>query len=242
MKNLLESTGMGVIFLDTNLAVKQFTREATIISHLIATDIGRPLNDIKLSILGEDLVSEALAVLETLIPREKVVETSGHAWYMVRILPYRTLENVIDGVVLTFIDITERKKIEDTVNDMRSYAENIVDTVREPLIVLDGGLKVISASASFYKAFHVDPQDSVGKYIYEVGNRQWDIPRLRELLETILPHGTSFENFEVEHEFSEIGHKKMLLNARRIVGNAGETRFILLAMEEITNRSDAPKG
>jgi len=242
MKNLLESTGMGVIFLDTNLAVKQFTREVAVISHLIATDIGRPLNDIKLSILGEDLVSEAQAVLETLVPREKVVETSGRAWYMVRILPYRTLENVIDGVVLTFVDITERKKIEDTVNDMRSYAENIVDTVREPLIVLDGGLKVISASASFYKAFHVDPQASVGKYIYEVGNRQWDIPRLRELLETILPQGTSFENFEVEHEFSEIGHKKMLLNARRILGNAGETRFILLAMEEITNQSDAPKG
>ena len=236
MKNLLESTGMGVIFLDTNLAIKQFTHEATTISHLIATDIGRPLSDIKLSILGEDLVSEAQAVLETLVPREKVVETSGHAWYLVRLLPYRTLENVIDGVVLTFVDITERKKVEDIANVMRSYAENIVDTVREPLIVLDNELKVVTASKSFYKMFRVNSQNTIGNYIYELGNQQWNIPRLRELLETILPRDTSFEDVEVEHEFPEIGHKKMLLNARRIAGNAGETRFILLAMEEITNR------
>ena len=236
MKNLLESTGMGVVFLDTNLAIKQFTRETATISHLIATDIGRPLSDIKLSILGEDLVSEAQAVLETLVPREKVVETSGHAWYLVRLLPYRTLENVVDGVVLTFVDITERKKVEDIANVMRSYAENIVDTVREPLIVLDNELKVVTASKSFYKMFRVNSQNTIGNYIYELGNQQWNIPRLRELLETILPRDTSFEDVEVEHEFPEIGHKKMLLNARRIAGNAGETRFILLAMEEITNR------
>jgi PAS domain S-box-containing protein len=116
-----------------------------------------------------------------------------------------------------------------------------VDAVREPLIVLDGGLKVVSASPSFYRAFGVSSAETVGKYIYDLGNRQWNIPALRELLEKILPGKTSFDNYLVEHTFPDIGHRKILLNARSIKEKEGEVLFILLAMEDITGRPSAPQ-
>jgi len=112
------------------------------------------------------------------------------------------------------------------------YAEKIVDTVREPLIVLDVNLKVISANKSFYRTFKVDPKETQGRFIFDLGNRQWNIPKLRQLLEKILPKNNPFENFEIEHDFETIGKKTMLLNARRL----DTVQMILLAIEDITER------
>ena len=114
--------------------------------------------------------------------------------------------------------------------------ENILGSVREPLVVLDPYLKVVKANHSFYRTFKVEPKGTEGKLIYDLGNRQWDIPKLRELLEDILPQNSSFNDFEVEHEFKDIGRKIMHLNARRIYGEIGETQLILLAIEDVTER------
>ncbi|PKL16646.1 MAG: hypothetical protein CVV49_15235 [Spirochaetae bacterium HGW-Spirochaetae-5] len=114
------------------------------------------------------------------------------------------------------------------------YAEGIVETVREPLLVLDADLKIISANSNFYKTFKVNPAETIGSFIYDLGNRQWNIPKLRELLETILPEKTTFENYEVEHDFTTIGRRVMLLNARQIKRALGKERIILLAIEDIT--------
>ena len=152
---------------------------------------------------------------------------------MARIQPYRTLENVIDGVVLTFTDISKRVAAEAAEKLALKLAEGIVDTVHEPLIVLDENLKIIFASRSFYRDFQTTPEDTVGRPIYSLGNQQWDIPKLRELLENILPSNQSFEGYEVEHDFPAIGHHRMLLNGRRIVDNTGDTKMILLAMEKV---------
>jgi len=241
MKNLLDNTNIGTIFLDENLVIKWFTREAATVFRLVATDTGRPLSDIKSNIEGEDLIAEARAVLDSLVPREKQVQTTGNEWCLVRIVPYRTLDNVIEGVVLTFTDITGLKKIEEVGQEAREYAESIVDTIREPLIVLKTDLNIVSASRSFYQEFRVTPEETIGCYLYNLGDRQWDIPRLRELLETILPQNTSFENFEMEHDFRVIGRRKMLLNARRIFGKRDETKLILLAMQDITERLPAAR-
>jgi two-component system CheB/CheR fusion protein len=139
-------------------------------------------------------------------------------------------------------EIEQRKRTEQSAQDARNYAENIIDTVREPLIVLDEKLKVISASRSFYQIFKVKPEDTVKQYIYDLGNRQWDIPKLRELLEKILPKVTSFDNFEVEHNFLDIGKRIMLLNARKIYREMNHTHFILLAIEDITGRKEIEAG
>jgi len=126
--------------------------------------------------------------------------------------------------------------------DSLGYAQNIIDTVREPLLVLDSDLRVVSANRSFYQIFKVIPEETEGQLIYDLGNRQWDIPKLRELLVEILPKKTAFDDYEVEHEFPAIGMKIMLLNARKIYKETNQTEMILLAIEDITERRKMEKA
>lgn len=114
--------------------------------------------------------------------------------------------------------------------------EGIVETIREPLLVLDRDLRVVTVSRSFYEFFKVKPEETVGQFIYDLGDKQWDISKLRELLETILPQQTAFDNYEVEHDFVTIGRRTLLLNARQIEREVGKERIILLAIEDITER------
>jgi two-component system CheB/CheR fusion protein len=231
MKNLLDNTNFATIFLDRHLIIRRFTREATKLYRLVATDVGRPLGDIKSGVLNEDLAREAAAVLETLMPFEREVRTDSGA-YLARIHPYRTLDNVIEGVVLTFSDITKMVAAEAEMRRARQLGERIVDTVREPLVVLDRDMKVTFASRSFYRHFHTTPEDTLGLTIYALGNRQWDIPALHELLEHVLPEHKSFAGFEVAHEFPVIGGRRTVLNASIVTGDSDETEFILLAIED----------
>jgi len=150
-------------------------------------------------------------------------------------------EGNVYGVSAIMHDITEQKKAK-LVQHVSEYSESIFNTVREPLIVLDQDLRVVVVSRSFYEFFKVKPQDTVGKLIYDLGNKQWDIPKLRELLETILPQKTSFDNYEVEHDFATIGKRIMLLNARQIQRVLGKERIILLAIEDITERREVENG
>ncbi|MDD5194207.1 MAG: PAS domain-containing protein [Candidatus Omnitrophica bacterium] len=128
----------------------------------------------------------------------------------------------------------EEKNTGQEIQDAREYAECIINAVREPLVVLDGDLKIISVNRSFYDIFKVKPEATIGQLIYDLGNRQWDIPSLRELLENILPKSTSFDNFEIEHDFIGLGTRTMLLNARQILRASGKPNIILLAIEDIT--------
>src|SRR4030066_2318358 len=159
-------------------------------------------------------------------------------------------------ILLAIEDITERREIENGLekarkelevtkiaeDEAREYAESIINTVREPLIVLDQDLRVVKVSRSFYDIFKVKPEETMGQLIYDLGNKQWDIPKLRELLETILPQKTSFDDYEVEHDFATIGKRTMLLNARQIVRRMGKERIILLAIEDITERKEIESG
>ncbi len=231
-KNFIDSTNIGTVFLDEHMIIRRFTREAAKIYRLVASDVGRRLADIKSDLEGEDLLIEAQTVLETLAPFEHEVRTQSGAWYLVRIQPYRTLDNVIEGVVLTFTDIGHRVRAEAEVRRARDLAEGIVETIREPLLVLDGDLQVVSANRAFYHRFQVTAADTAGHKIYDLGNRQWDIPALRKLLEEMLPRDQVIERYEVEAVFPAIGHSKVLLNARRIAGRDGEPPLILLALEE----------
>jgi PAS domain S-box-containing protein len=151
--------------------------------------------------------------------------------------PIRNRQGEICGVVLIFRDISQRRKAERTVQKALDFAENIIATLREPfLVVLDRDLKVMRASHSFYQSFQVSPEQTENRYIYDLGNRQWDIPKLRTLLEDILPNRNVFHDFEVEHEFPAIGRRIMLLNGRRVQGPIDSQEMILLAIEDITGR------
>src|SRR5437763_11391278 len=127
------------------------------------------------------------------------------------------------------------------VEDVQDYAQNIVDTVREPLLILDATLRVQSANRAFYQTFHVSPGETEGRLIYELGNGQWDIPDLRTLLEDVVPKSSVFNDFELEHTFPVIGRRAMLLNARKLqAGHHGE--LLVLAMEDVTARRRAEEA
>jgi two-component sensor histidine kinase len=118
----------------------------------------------------------------------------------------------------------------------RSLEEAIVDTVREPLIVLDGELNVVVGSRSFYRAFDVTPQETEGRPLYQLGNGQWDIPALRKALAEVIPQHTTIEAYEVEHDFPSIGRRTMLLNARKVFYEGNNSTSLLFAVEDVTER------
>jgi PAS domain-containing protein len=115
-----------------------------------------------------------------------------------------------------------------------------VSTVREPLLILGSDLRVKTANQSFYSLFRTKPDLVQGQFIYDVGDRAWDIPQLRELLEKILPEKSSFQDFSIEHDFPFIGPRSMRLNARRLTTEAGQTPLILLALEDVTGKTKSP--
>ena len=243
IRNFMDSTEIATIFLDNELRIKRFTPPATKLMNVIETDMGRPIGHISANVAHENLLKDAEEVLKTLVFKETEVRTKDGHWYFMRIFPYRTIDNVIDGVVITFVDIHKQKIAIEKTRELQEYSESILDTVREPLIVLNKDLLVVSANRSFFTVFQVSPGEAEGRLIYEMGNRQWDIPKLRELLEEIIPDNTYFEGYEVEHKFPKIGLKKMILNARKLIGKTEGTELILLAIEDITKvKAKPPKG
>ena len=153
--------------------------------------------------------------------------------------PIRNASGEVAGVVLVFRDITELRRAEQLVQDTVNYSENIIATLREPFIVLDDNLRIKTANRTFYETFRVSPEETENQFIYDLGNRQWDIPKLRTLLEEVLSDHHSIHDFEIEHNFPTIGRKIMLLNACRFVSVDIRLNLILLAIEDITERKQA---
>ncbi|MFH0736237.1 MAG: chemotaxis protein CheB [bacterium] len=238
MKNLLDSFDIPTIFLDNNLLVKRFTFHATKVINLIHSDIGRPINHIVTNLKYGNLIDDAKEVLRTLVFKEIELQTTDDHWYLMRIMPYRTTTNFIDGVVITFLDINNIKTVYEKLSKInkelllaREYADNIVDTVTDSLLILDKDLKVLSSNRSFYKMFNTNSEKTIGKFIYDLDDKNWEIPELRKLLEQIIPKSNFFENYEVEYNFINEGRKKLFLNARQILQGQKETKFILLAFQ-----------
>jgi PAS domain S-box-containing protein len=154
-------------------------------------------------------------------------------------LPYRTQDNHIAGVVVNFSDITDRKRAKDESDDARNYSETIVETIRHPLLILNEGLRVESANQAFFDQFKTQAPETLGKLVYELGNGQWDIPKLRKLLGEVVSTERRITDFEVEHEFLDIGRRHMLLNADKLVRGGERDNLILLAIEDITERKHA---
>ncbi|MCY7335275.1 MAG: PAS domain-containing protein, partial [Chamaesiphon sp.] len=235
LQNLISSTNIPILMLSSDLCIRNFTPLAQSILHLISTDVGRPLRDINHALNVPDLESQIREVINTLTTIEQEVQDREGHWYDLRIRPYSTLDNKIDGAMLILVDIDALKHSMEQLEYSRNYAQAIVETVREPLIVLDGNLRVVTANQSFYDTFQATTAETQQRPIFDLGNGQWNIPKLRQLLLEILPTDSQLQDFEVQHDFEQIGHKTMLLNARTMTPPEGGSS-ILLAIEDITER------
>ncbi len=228
-QNLLGSINIPILMLEADLRIRRFTPTAATLFNLIPSDLGRPFSDINHNLTITDLEAQILTVINTLhLHSQEVQDQAGH-WYDLRIRPYRTLDNRIDGAVVVLVEIDALKRSAAQLHEAHRYAEAIVQTVREPLIVLNADLQVITANQRFYDTFQVSPHETEHTLIFDLGNGQWNIPPLRSLLEDLLPHNTQIEDFRVEHEFEHIGHQVMVLNARKMNQTNGN-QLILLAI------------
>jgi PAS domain S-box-containing protein len=248
----LDSIGDAVIATDTTGKVTFLNGVAQALTGWSAKDAaGRPLADV-FHIIDESTGEPAESPVDKALAEGRVVGLANNTVLTARdgtqhviddsAAPIRDEMGRVLGVILTFRDLTQQRSSELAIQDARDYAENIVDTVREPLLVLSADLRVRSASRSFYQTFRVAPAETVGRLVYELGNGQWRIPALRQLLEQMLPDGAAFQDFEVNHDFPGIGARVMMLNARRMYRERNHTELILLAIEDITERRRAEHG
>jgi two-component system CheB/CheR fusion protein len=235
LRNLLSSVNIPIVMLGSDLSIRRFTPMAEKIFNLIPTDVGRPFSHIKSNINVPNLEQLIEDVIDTLvIKKQEVQDQEGH-WYDLFIRPYKTIDNKIDGAVVMLVDIDTLKSSSEQIKESRDYAEAIIETIPEPLIVLDNSLRVNTANPSFYNTFQVSQAQTETSSIFDLGNGQWNIPQLRSLLEKVLPESNQIDNFEVEHTFEKIGRKTMLFNARKI-RRTDEQQMILLVIQDITER------
>ena len=232
MANLFNSTEIATIFVDNELKIRRFTEEATKMIKLIKSDAGRPLGDIVSSINYPDLVEDIHKVIQKVVYKEKEVDNGKGQWYKVRIMPYKTSKNIIDGATITFIDVSGMKNIQENLQNALNYAENITYTAHEPLLILDNELVVVSANRSFYDNFKLKKSTTEGENLYELGEGEWNIPSIRNLLSDIIKGNKKINDFEFEQTFNKVGHKKLLLNARKIYRSDMGKDTIILAMED----------
>jgi len=239
LSNVLSSVQVPIVIVDRSLRIRRVTPTAEKLLHILPADVGRSVTDFRPSIDLPNLEGLLRTSIENLSVIENEVQDRERRWYTLRIRPYRTIDEKIDGAVLLFLDIDATKKAAIDSEAARAFSDAVVDTVRHPILVLDAGLRVQRANAPFYREFQATPGETENQLVYELGNREWEIPRLRSLLEEILPRNTRFENFEVEYDFPRIGQKTMLLYGRRIVFKHASDPMILLCMEDITERRKA---
>jgi len=236
LNNLLDSVSIPIVMLGKDLCIRLFTPSAKPVLNILPTDIGRSIGDIRTHINVPNLQKLISDVIETAsIVELEVQDRSGH-WYDLRIRPYKTADNKIEGTVMALVDIDALKRSADLLKEARDYARSIVETVRSPLVVLDAELRVKTANPSFYQTFQVTPEETEQNLLCDLGNGQWDIPRLRHLLSEVISNNTSLNDLEINHNFSNIGDKTMLINACKIVHKSGSTQAILFAIEDITDR------
>ncbi|MEJ2079560.1 MAG: chemotaxis protein CheB [Acidobacteriota bacterium] len=235
LQNLMDSTDVETLFLDRELRIQRFTPNLTEIFNIVETDRGRPITDLTHRLEYDHFVDDVRRVLRNLVPFQTEAKRKGDGWYLVRLRPYRTVDERIDGVVAAFVDITALKNAEEGLRAEKEYSDLIVETVRESLLVLNAEFKIILANRSFYEHFQVSPEETVGESVYRFAGGQWNVNEFRDLLEKRLPEEKMVNDFRLEHDFNRIGRRVVLLDARRF----DDKQLILLSMEDITQRERA---
>tara|TARA_R110001599_G_scaffold100192_5_gene256632 strand:+ start:3346 stop:5313 length:1968 start_codon:yes stop_codon:yes gene_type:complete len=226
LKNLLDSTHLATLFLDEDLNIKRFTTPVQKLIAVRSSDIGRPLSELTTKLCDSSLLEEAAAVLDDLGTKEMKVQTTAGHWYLLRIQPYRSTRNVIRGVVCTFQDIQAAQGVVKS----EAFFRAVVETVPQPLLVLDSEWQVVSANDGFYRTFPFTPEEVEGNSLFGLGVGQWNHPELRALLADVLSQQQAFQGLELNMDFGDQNLACLRISGWRLQLEGGPER-ILLSMD-----------
>ena len=236
LHNVLNGVELCIVVLGGDLCIRRFTPLAERMLNLLPTDVGRSISDIRPNFDFPDLEDAIAKVVDEVRPAAREVQDKSGRWFSLRILPYKTIENRIDGAVLVLVEIDALKRSEQRIQAALDYVEGMIETVREPLLVLDAHLCIERANRSYYQTFRVSPEETQAELLTEVAGGQWNVPSLVTRLNEVLSRNAAFNDFEVEAEFERIGRRTMLLNGRPIPREGAPPERILLAIEDVTER------
>src|SRR6266849_1827397 len=229
LNNLFAGVDIPIVILGSDARIRRFTPMAAKVLNLIPADLGRPIGDIRPNLDLSDLEQVCRQVIDTETVVEREVRDRDSRWQSMRVRPYTTTDNQIDGAVITLADINALKA-------NGEHAETIVDNMPVPLVLLDAELRVTWASRSFYETFQLSPEETHDHFVYELGKGRWSLPALRSALTEVLEKNVGFHEFEVEDDYARVEAKTMLLNARPMQWEQKAGRMILLAIDDITTR------
>ncbi len=238
--NLLSALHVPVVLLSRDLVIRRFTPGAAALFGFRSQDVGRPLSDVRSPLLP-DLSALIREVIETAGTLEREVQDGQGAWHLLRLLPYRSREQRVEGAVVLLLDIDARKRTADSAARARDFADAVVETVREPLLVLGADLRIERVNRAFAETFRVSRQEAEGQPFYELGGGQWDIPALRGRLEGVLSSDREFHDFEVERTFRGIGHRILVLSGRQVRQGTTGSAKVLLALDDRTREKEAER-
>jgi two-component system CheB/CheR fusion protein len=232
--NLLSQVDVPVVLVSRDLCIRRFSPPAQRLLNLLPSDVGRRLGQIRPNLDLQDMEPMVREVMEHSTPQQREVCSKEGLWHVLHVRPYETWDHKIEGAVISLQNIDALKRL---VIQTRQYADAVIESARMPMLVLDGNLRVTVANPAFYLAFGASREETENRLIYELGSGQWDIPRLRQLLEEIVPRNSHVDDFAMSQNFPSLGPRDMLLNARRVEMQKGHA-FILLAIEDVTRRRE----
>jgi two-component system CheB/CheR fusion protein len=235
LSNLHSSINIPILMLGSDLTLRRYTPPAEKFFNVIPADIGRPISDIKPKILVQELESKIAEVMDSLNVLEKEVQDTEGNWHSLRIRPYRTRENKIEGVVICLLDIGQLKVKAEELNQSTIYTEMILSTLQEPFLILDTAFRIKSINAAFCRLFQIAKEEAENEVIFTLGKGGWNIPQLKKFFQEVLASQERLHHRKLQHDFPKLGPRTLILNARRAEGRTAP--LILLAIENVTRRA-----
>lgn len=232
LNNLLNSVNVPILILGNDLSIRSITPLAERVFRLIPADIHRPIGELRLGIEVENLEQMIRDVIDSLNMREETVRGQDDRWYSLRIRPYRTTDNQINGAVLSLIDVTERKRIEELLENQQGFTESLLAMLHKPMVVLDNELRVVTTNRGFDEAFQFQPEQIRGARLYDAGDGSWNTPALHTLLDEQMSARPRVEGFSIELELPSGRRKAFSVNATRISRDEKPPFLILLVFKE----------
>jgi len=236
LENILRSSELAIVFLDPKLNIRFFSPALKSLLNIIDSDVGRPIGDLAQRFDDANLLDDVRSVLQNQMPENREIRAHGGAWFTRRALPYRTQTGLIQGVVLTFTNISDIKTSEQKIRAERAYVDRILDTVRQPLVVVDEQLLVVTANTSFCRTFSVSPSEITGQEVLSLAKRMLDFPVMNTFLDRAIAESAPIEEYEIVLDIPRQGRRILLVSSRRIISTSETKLRLLLAFDDITQR------